>query len=610
MNSLTAESLCRVLLVSLLFASACSLKEEPSVSLEGQWLFKTDSLGVGLSEGWFAEGYDRSGWSSVHVPASWDTYGLEAYDGAGWFAKSFTFTDTTQRVALFFGGIDDDAEVWLNGKKLGVHFGYSEPFYFDINNTVAKSGENELVVRVNDHGGPGGIYKTVAVTPIERVQELLKSKYAELDARPTADWVRDGVVYEVYLRSFSQEGTFKALEHRLGELKELGVSIIWLMPIHPVGELNRKGTLGSPYAVQDYYEVNPEFGTLEDFKSLVKAAHDQGMRIIIDLVANHTAWDCKLVMEHPEWFTTNAEGALVSPNADWTDVADLNYNHHELRKYMIEMMKYWVRDIGIDGFRCDVAELVPTDFWERARKELDKIKPILMISEGTLPEHHLEAFDMTYSWSVYDMLGPTINGTTPVAVFDEILQAESYRFPKGSLRLRFNTNHDKNAYDAPAVLKYGRQGAKAAAVLIFTFPGVPLVYNGEEAGNDKKLDLFEKVGIDWRGNHDFRDLYQKLGALRRDHAALRRGEYLTLKNSGSAKVFSFARQYGGDVVVVIINFDQTPQTVEMSLPPDLTGELIEYFSGMSFLAGQRTLRLSVDPLGYKILLPTSGAARQ
>jgi len=156
--------------------------------------------------------------------------------------------------------------------------------------------------------------------------------------------------------------------------------------------------------------------------------------------------DSKLLMEHTDWFTTNERGALVAPNADWTDVADLNYDHHELRKYMIEMMKYWVREIGIDGYRCDVAEMVPTDFWSRARKELDKIKPVLMLSEGSLPEHHVDAFDLTYSWSVYDVLGKIIDGTTPVTVFEDILRTESYQFPKGSLRLRFNTNHDKNSW--------------------------------------------------------------------------------------------------------------------------------------------------------------------
>jgi glycosidase len=181
--------------------------------------------------------------------------------------------------------------------------------------------------------------------------------------RQSADWVRNAVIYEVYLRSFSREGTFRGLEKRLPELKDLGVTVIWLMPIHPVGELKRKGHLGSPYAVRDYYAVNPEFGTLEDFRSLVRSVHNTGMHIIIDLVINHTAWDNPLITEHPDWYTHDEKREIVSPNKDWTDVADLDYSRQGLRDYMTGMMVYWVRDIGIDGYRCDVAELLPTDFW-------------------------------------------------------------------------------------------------------------------------------------------------------------------------------------------------------------------------------------------------------
>ena len=250
-------------------------------------------------------------------------------------------------------------------------------------------------------------------------------KYASVYARKSADWVKNAVIYEVYLRSFSKEGTLKALESRIPELKKLGVTVVWLMPIHPVGKLLRKGTLGSPYSVQDYYGINPEFGTLDDFNSLVNTVHQEGLKIIIDLVANHTAWDNPMLKEHPEWYTHDASGKIISPNPDWTDVADLNYDSPELRMYMITMMKYWVHDIGIDGFRCDVAELVPTDFWNNARKELDAIKPVMMLSEGTIPEHHIRAFDLTYSWNMYAVLENVIKGSIAATVFDELLTSES-----------------------------------------------------------------------------------------------------------------------------------------------------------------------------------------
>jgi glycosidase len=591
-----------VLSLALSCLTGCTLKKDSTMSLDGAWLFKIDSLDKGVAEKWFQKGYDRADWTEVHVPDYWDRYNLATYDGVGWFATTLDVPDVSKRLALFFGGVDDDADVWVNGIKVGAHVGYSERFYLDVG-TNLRQGKNELVVRVNDHGGPGGIYKPVTLLPLDRVQELLRSKYADLKARPSADWVQDAVIYEIYLRSFSREGSLKALERRLTELKDLGVTVVWLMPIHPVGDLNRKGRLGSPYSVQDYYAINPEFGTLEDFKSLVEATHALGMKIIIDLVANHTSWDSKLVMEHPDWFTTDSEGAIVSPNPDWTDVADLNYDHHELRKYMIEMMKYWVQDVGIDGFRCDVAELVPTDFWDRARKELDKIKPVIMLSEGTLPEHHVEAFDLTYSWNVYDVLGKIIKGSTPVSVFDDILQSESYQFPKSSLRLRFNTNHDKNAYDAPAVVKYARQGAKATALLAFTFPGVPLIYNGEEVGNDKRLDLFDKVAIDWKKNPDFREFYRKLGMLRVKHAGLRRGQYVKLQNTDSVKVYSFARRYEEDYVVIVINFDQSPKSVEVSLPAAEDGRLKELFTGAIVKCARGKISLRLKALDFVVLLP-------
>ncbi|HLF20356.1 MAG TPA: alpha-amylase family glycosyl hydrolase [Bacteroidota bacterium] len=577
------------------------MKDPAKLILDGQWLFKVDSLDKGTGEEWYRGGIDRSDWQSVEITDYWDRYNLSGYDGVGWFARSFEFNDTTNEMAIFFSGVDDDADVWINGIKVGTHEGYGEAFYFDVARTL-RSGNNEVVVKVNDRGGPGGIYMPVNVVRKDRIPDLLKTKYADLNARPSADWVRDAVIYEVYLRSFSKEGTFKALEKRIPELKSVGVTVVWLMPIHPIGELNRKGTLGSPYSIENFYGINLDFGTLDDFKSLVKTVHEQGLRIIIDLVANHTSWDSKLVQEHPEWFTKNEEGNIVAPNADWTDVADLNYGSHELRKYMIEMMKYWVRDIGIDGYRCDVSELVPTDFWDVARNELEKIKPVMMLSEGTFPEHHVKAFDLTYSWNFYDALDKVIKGSTPCAVFDELLRNEAYKFPKGSLRMRFNTNHDKNAWEAPAVKKYSVEGAKATAVLMFTYPGVPLIYNGEEVGNMKSLDLFEKVEIDWNKNPGFRELYRGLSDLRAKHPALRRGRFKVLPNSDSLKVFSFERQLGEDYVMVAVNLSKSPRSVHIDLDTKPVGSIRDYFTAGAVDMKDGGLSLQLKPFGYKVFI--------
>ena len=436
-----------------------------------------------------------------------------------------------------------------------------------------------------------------------RQEQKPNVRYASMHARESADWVQDAVLYEVYIRSFSKEGTLKALEARIPELQKLGVTVLWLMPIHPVGIKNRKGTLGSPYSVRDYYGINPEFGTLEDFQSLVNTVHRLGLKIIIDLVANHTAWDNSMIIEHPDWYTHDKQGAIISPNPDWTDVADLNYEQAGIRTYMITMMKYWVRTIGIDGFRCDVAELVPTDFWDSARKELDAIKPVMMLSEGSIPEHHIHAFDLTYSWNVYDVLEKVIQGRIPASIFGELFKSESDQYPQNSLRMRFNTNHDKNAWDAPAVEKFGPQGVKATAVLAFTFPGVPLMYNGEEVGNEKKLSLFEKVDIDWLEGKDFRELYEKLGLLRREHPALRHGTYTSISNSGKAHIYSYMRAKGKDTVLVVINFGSVPMKANLHFPVNSKRRWKDYFTGLEFLMTEGQVHVQLPPCGYMVLSP-------
>ena len=217
------------------------------------------------------------------------------------------------------------------------------------------------------------------------------------------EWTRNAVIYQINTRQFTQEGTFRAAERHLQELKALGVDILWLMPVHKIGEKNRKGSLGSPYSVQDYYSVSPELGALEDLKHFVAAAHAQGFHVILDWVANHTAWDNTLVKEHPEWYARDWRGDFhPTPWWDWSDIIDLDYSDEGLRRYMTEAMKYWVKEAGIDGYRCDVAGFVPVDFWNNVRRELDAIKPVFMLAEWESRDLHAEAFDATSAWSWYD----------------------------------------------------------------------------------------------------------------------------------------------------------------------------------------------------------------
>lgn len=599
-----------LLAAGLLMISSARTQTIPmKLSLDGEWFFKADSQKAGLESKWFAEDADRSDWEAVQTPRFWEGYpGLANYDGWGWFARKFSLQKTGQPLSIHFAGVDDDATVWVNGIEVGSHTGYSDPFVLDVSHAV-HSGENVIVVQVMDNGGGGGIYKPITLIETKNLDELLKGPYFGKQALKSADWVKDAVIYEVYLRSFSKEGTFAGLEKRVAELKTLGVTVLWLMPVHPVGTKNRKGSLGSPYSVQDFYGINPEFGTMADFKKLLTTTHKQGLKLIIDLVINHTAWDNNLITQHPEWYTKDEKGNIIPPNTDWTDVADLDYSQAGLRKYMSDMMRWWVKDVGIDGFRCDVAELVPTDFWDDVRKQLNKIKPVMMLSEGTLPEQHMKAFDLTYSWNIYDVLDPLLKGKKPATLIDDILKSESLQFPKGSLRMRFNTNHDKNAWDSPAVTKFGADGLKLSAVLVNTLPGVPLLYNGEEVANDKKLGLFEKVDVDWTRPRDMGELYKRLFQLRKENKALSRGEMIKLASSSDQDVYAFARTAGKDRVVVVLNFSEEPRFVTVTVPLSKVGQgrkkiaLQSVFSEEKFEVGEASkeqIVLALEPRDYRV----------
>lgn len=430
----------------------------------------------------------------------------------------------------------------------------------------------------------------------------IPTPYAAEKARSSEPWVTNGIIYEVYTRAFSAEGNFAGVEARLPELKKLGVTILWIMPIHPVGMEKRKGTLGSPYSVQDYYGVNPEFGTLDDFKRLVSRSHELGMKIVIDLVANHTAWDSKMFQEHAEWFTRDSSGAFISPVADWGDVVDLNYSNKELRAYMIEMMKYWVRDIGIDGFRCDVSEMVPVDFWDEARAALDSIKPVFMLSEGMFAEHHLQAFDVTYGWNSYHTMADILAGKKVASEMDSVLMRESLSFPKGSLRMRFSSNHDENAWDMSDVTKFGVKGAKLTAVLTNTYPGVPLLYNGQEVGNENRLGLFEKFEIDWKKGKDWTDFYTALFTIRKNNSAFATGEYQNVRNSRPDRIYSFIRTNGKNTLLLLFNFAATEQTATLQLPkifPSLT--FTDAFTGKP-VDSKKIQTVTMPAFGYQILI--------
>ncbi len=414
------------------------------------------------------------------------------------------------------------------------------------------------------------------------------------------EWSKNLSIYEVNIRQFSQAGTFKAFEEHLPRLKELGVGILWLMPINPIGEKNRKGTLGSYYSVKDYYGINPEFGTMEDFRRLVNRIHEMGMYVIIDWVANHTAWDNDLINEYPEWYTTDIQGNFVTPEADWTDVADLNYNHGQLQKYMIDAMKFWVKEADIDGFRCDVAGMVPTEFWEKARPQLEAVKPVFMLAEWEDPALHDKAFDMTYSWEAHRTLNDIAAGKKVLQHLETVLARDSVKYYPDAYRMQFTSNHDENSWNSPAIQRLG-DAYEVSTVLTFTVPGMPLIYGGQEAGLNKKLKFFDKDVIPWK-RHPMAELYKKLIRLKKENKALWNGtaggNFIRITTTRDSYVFSFSRNRGAYSVVCFLNMSPSEQSFR--LRADIPrGEYKDFFTGEK-ISFNKTDTFDLPPWGYRV----------
>jgi cyclomaltodextrinase / maltogenic alpha-amylase / neopullulanase len=380
-------------------------------------------------------------------------------------------------------------------------------------------------------------------------------------ARSLHPWVRDGVIYEIFPRAFSPEGNFAGITQQLDRLKDLGVTILWLMPIHQIGQEKKKGSIGSPYAVRDYYSINPDYGTKQDLQRLIKEAHKRGLKVIIDIVANHTSWD-SVMMKHPDFYKHDAQGKITWPY-DWTDVAWLDYENLELRDYMSGVLRYWIREFDLDGFRCDVAGEVPVGFWESARSELEKIKPeIVMIAEASKPDLMVKAFDLDYAWPLHSTLTGVLTGSVPATAIRGVWEQERAKFPKGCSHMVFSDDHDESR----AIARFGERGALAASALVFTLGGVPLLYNGMEVGDTTETGapaLFEKMPVFWQiveRRKQFPEFYKQIISLRRDHSALRRGETEWLHNSDEQRVVSFLRRAAEEEILIAINLSNRPFT--------------------------------------------------
>lgn len=410
----------------------------------------------------------------------------------------------------------------------------------------------------------------LAAAGVAAACELCLAQTASLKFQEAPAWVSDQTVYEVNLRQFSAEGNLAGFRAQLPRLKRLGVGTVWFMPVHPIGVQGRIGALGSPYAVKDYLKFNPELGKLDEFRELVSAMHAQGMLVILDWVAGHTALDHPWVTQHPDWYKRDAQGALMPPVPAWTDVAALKYDVPAMRGAMLDAMEFWVRDVGVDGFRCDTAEFVPLDFWNDARNRLRKIKPVFLLAEGANPQLMSYAFDAAYAWYLPENMEGIVRGTKTVSDLVNYFNAEASIVPPGGNRLNFTSNHDKNAFEGTTRELLGA-GVGAFTVLTFTAPGIPLIYNGQECGTEHRLNLFARDPIVWRED-DMGELYLKLTNLRKMHPALQSGEHTApmkfALQPGSPSVLFFRRVSGKDEIAVALNLG--PQAATVHLPADVS----------------------------------------
>ncbi len=447
-------------------------------------------------------------------------------------------------------------------------------------------------------------------TPAPIVQNTAQP-IAENALAPAPDWVAQAVLYECNVRQFSKEGNFNGVRKQLPRLKELGIDVLWVMPIHPIGLERRKehpGDLGSPYSVQDYLAVNPDYGTLEDFKMLVREAHEQGLKVILDWVPNHSAWDAVWTKTHPEYYT-QVNGQIISPlnehgeSTGWDDTADLNYDNPDLRKAMIGALQYWLRETDIDGYRMDMAGLVPNDFWAEVRPALDSIKPILMVAEWQdEPAHFKTAFNANYGWKWKDVTKDIWAGRQGPQALDTLLDYLNDFYPEGYYQMYFTQNHDENTWNGTEQQLYGAS-ANAFTVLAFTWQGIPMFYNGQEDELRQRLAFFKKDPIRW-GKYARTEFFQRLCDLRHNNQALwagkQGGPLVKIPTDANEQVYAFSRSKGEDHLIVAMNLSKESRTVTLRPPSAMLGAYFNVF-GASTVQVTSEMQLTLKPWDYLVL---------
>lgn len=432
-------------------------------------------------------------------------------------------------------------------------------------------------------------------------------------AQTHLDWANNLGMYEVNVRQYTPEGTFAAFETHLDRLQNLGVGILWLMPIHPIGQQNRLGTLGSYYSVRDYQDINPEFGTKEDFRRLVQEVHARGMYVIMDWVPNHTSWDNPLTNEHPEWYAKDSGGNFIPPpGTNWSDVIQLDHSQPGLRDYMVDAMTYWVEEFGIDGFRFDAAGFVPMDFWQEVLPRMRLVRPdLLMLAEDNGPEFHDAGFDMTFGWDYYGfgqgVLKRIANGTSNADDLASYVENQISAYPDDAWRLYFTSNHDENSWYGTTRELFG-DAAEVLAVVTGTFPGMPLIYSGQETGLDKRLAFFDKDLIPWGDDPNF-ELYRTLFELKRKNRALWNGQHggllQRITTNHNSSVFAFTREKDGDRIFAAMNLRDISLDV-LFLGSAYAGTYVDAFTGDPVEVAGNT-RFILPPYGYVVYHQTADA---
>jgi glycosidase len=445
----------------------------------------------------------------------------------------------------------------------------------------------------------------LAVVLITSCNEAPKESSKEVSTKkdsilPQQKWYASSNIYEVNLRQYSKEGTINEFAKSLPRLKEMGVEILWFMPITPIGVEGRKMTskdLGSYYAVRNYTAVNEEYGTMDDWKAFVKEAHSMGFKVITDWVANHSAPDNPWMKNHPNFYEKDSAGNIISP-FDWTDTRKLNYKNRELRDTMIAAMKFWLTETGIDGFRCDVAAEVPTDFWKECIEALKVIKPnIFMLAEAEKPELHVAGFNATYAWSAMGAMKDLYTGKKTLTQFDSLMSANIKSHPADAARMFFTANHDENSWNGTEYEKFGN-AYKTFAVFSQTMAQtLPLIYSGQELPNKKRLKFFVKDPIDWNGKYEMAAFYKTLLTLRKTNPALAvDASYQRLSSSNNNEVLAYVREKEGRKALMIFNMSKKAQQFKVT-DPIINGEPLNVFMGVNEKISD-THDFSIEPWGY------------